>query len=270
MSAAALMAGVRLLQSAWTAAGQLLLFLSDFVRTVDNTTGPAVVAVSGTRFGPNPPTLVARAIGMLAIMLVVLAVYSWALLKKRYDLQRLGFDRISWLTPLISIALTIFFVLIFGPIAYWLLTKSGTQTFATGIAATNHLPIGYIVQAIVIVASAEELLYRGYAIERLADLTGSYWLASILAVLAFGLAHVPLWGWAPAATTIISGGILTIVFLWRRDLLALVFAHIATDIYGTFPLYPRSREVISSVRINAHVPKRPSHPRRAIDEFSCK
>jgi membrane protease YdiL (CAAX protease family) len=84
----------------------------------------------------------------------------------------------------------------------------------------------------VIVAPGEELLYRGYAITRLFDLTGSYVLASIVSVAAFGLAHVPMWGWAPAATTIVSAGIVTVIYLWRQDILALILAHVATDLYG--------------------------------------
>jgi membrane protease YdiL (CAAX protease family) len=65
----------------------------------------------------------------------------------------------------------------------------------------------------------------------LSDLAGSYLLASIVSVVAFGLAHVPMWGWPPAATTIVSGGVLTVVYLWRQDS-ALILAHIATDLYG--------------------------------------
>ena len=76
------------------------------------------------------------------------------------------------------------------------------------------------------------MLYRGYAIERLVDLTGSYLVASAVSVIAFGLAHVPMWGLAAAATTIASGGILTGIYIWRRDLVALILAHIATDVCG--------------------------------------
>ena len=39
-------------------------------------------------------------------------------------------------------------------------------------------------------------------------------------------------GVAPAATTIVSGGILTVVYLWRQDYPCLILAHIATDLYG--------------------------------------
>lgn len=51
----------------------------------------------------------------------------------------------------------------------------------------------------------EEGLDRGYATERLASLTGNYWIGSAIALLAFGLAHVPMWGWIPGLTTILSG-----------------------------------------------------------------
>src|SRR5215813_2199052 len=106
--------------------------------------------------------------------------------------------------------------MVFGPIAHWVLARSGSQNFDAGIEAVSQLPTAYLMLTIVIVAPAEELLYRGYAIARLSDLTGSYLLASIMSVVALGLAHVPMWGWAPAATTIVSGGIGTGVYLWRQ------------------------------------------------------
>jgi uncharacterized protein len=194
--------------------------------------GPAFVAAMGALLEPHPPALGAHAIGLLAIVMIAFAVYAWAILGEGYTLERLGFRHVSWVTPLLAIALTVFFVLVVGPIAYWILARAGSQGFGAGIEAVNQLPTGYLMLAIAIVASAEELLYRGYAIERLSDLTGSYVLASMVSVVAFGLAHVPMWGWAPAATTIVSGGILTAAYLWRRDILAVILAHTATDLHG--------------------------------------
>ena len=169
---------------------------------------------------------------MLAIVLITIGVYAWAILGEGYALKRLGFGQCSWVTPLLAIALTAFFVLVFGPIAYWVLAISGSQSFDGGIEAVSQLPTAYLILTIVIVAPAEDLLYRGYAIARLSDLTGSCLLACIVSVVSLGLAHVPMWGWAPAVTTIVSGGIGTAVYLWRQDILALILAHIATDLYG--------------------------------------
>ena len=49
---------------------------------------------------------------------------------------------------------------------------------------------------------------------------------------AFGAAHVPLRGLAAALTALVSGGILAAVYVWRRDVVALIFAYVATDLYG--------------------------------------
>ena len=194
--------------------------------------GPALVAVLGAQLAPIRLTLAAHAISLLAIVLITTGVYAWAILGEGYALKRLGFGQCSWVTPLLAIALTAFFVLVFGPIAYWVLAIAGSQSFDVGIEAVSQLPTAYLILTIVIVAPAEDLLYRGYAIARLSDLTGSCLLACIVSVVSLGLAHVPMWGWAPAATTIVSGGIGTAVYLWRQDILALILAHIAMDLYG--------------------------------------
>lgn len=207
-------------------------YLSTWTNITLALAGPALVAFLGALLAPKPLTLAAHAISWLAIALITIGVYAWAILGEGYALKRLGFSQCSRMTPLFAIALTAFFVLVFGPIAYWVLAISGSQSFDRGIEAVSQLPTAYLIVSIVTVASAEELLYRGYAIARLSDLTGSCVLASIISVGFLGLAHVPVWGWAPAATTIVSGGIGTAVYLWRQDILALFLAHIATDLYG--------------------------------------
>jgi membrane protease YdiL (CAAX protease family) len=180
---------------------------------------------------PKPLTLAAHAISLLAIALITVGVYAWAILGEGYALKRLGFGQCSWVTPLFAIALTAFFVLIFGPIAYWVLTISGSQSFDVGIEAVGQLPTAHLILTIATVAPAEELLYRGYTIARLTDLTGSCLLASIASVGSLGLATCRCGG-APAATTIVSGSIGTAAYLWRQDILALILAHVATDLYG--------------------------------------
>jgi uncharacterized protein len=77
----------------------------------------------------------------------------------------------------------------------------------------------------------EEIVYRGYAIERLTFLTGRRWLAALLAGAAFLVAH---WSWG--ATQLILVGFATLIFtslyLWRRDLLCCMLAHALADLIG--------------------------------------
>ncbi len=192
--------------------------------------GPLAIAILGAAFASD--SLAAHAIGLLAIVLLVIGVYAAAFLLEGYDWQRLGFAKISWHTPLLGLALAAFFIFIFGPLATQALKSFDTAGFERGLAVTGRMPGAYLVLTILLVATAEELLYRAYAIERIADLTGSRWLAAAISILAFTAAHVPMWGLAPALTTAVSGGILTLVYLWRPDVTALIIAHVATDIFG--------------------------------------
>jgi membrane protease YdiL (CAAX protease family) len=77
----------------------------------------------------------------------------------------------------------------------------------------------------------EEILYRGYPIERLRMLTGSVWPAAILSALAFIAAH---WAWAPSQLIVVAFGaaILTALYVWKRDLPACMIAHAVTDLIG--------------------------------------
>ena len=57
--------------------------------------GPALVAVLGAQLAPNQLTLATHAIGLLAIVLITLGVYAWAILGEGYALKRLGFGQCS-------------------------------------------------------------------------------------------------------------------------------------------------------------------------------
>jgi hypothetical protein len=58
--------------------------------------------------------LSSHAVGLLAIMLITLCVYAWAMFGEGYVLQRLVLGQYSLLTPLPAVALTAFFVLVSG------------------------------------------------------------------------------------------------------------------------------------------------------------
>lgn len=112
------------------------------------------------------------------------------------------------------------------------MAKLDSKGFERGLAQLAPLPVWYLAVAVVIGGVVEEGLYRGYAIERLSLLTGSDWLGCTLSLIAFGLAHVPLWGWLPASTTILSGGLLALAYWATGDLLVAIVAHVVTDSLG--------------------------------------
>jgi uncharacterized protein len=189
--------------------------------------GPAVVAFASSGYA-----VFVHILSVASIIVIVLVVFALAILVEGVTLRQLGFGRASWSSLAFGLALAFFFMTAFGPLAYWMVAKLQMGTFDDGLSKLTELPTWYVVLTIVIVPTSEELLYRAYAFERLVATTGSYWIAGTLPLLAFGMAHVPLWGWGPAVTTIVAGAIATLFYIWRRDIVALIVSHVVTDFSG--------------------------------------
>ncbi|MFO1116884.1 MAG: type II CAAX endopeptidase family protein [Beijerinckiaceae bacterium] len=100
------------------------------------------------------------------------------------------------------------------------------------VEAVTSWPLWLRLFALVTAGVVEEALYRGYAIERLTALTGRRWLSASIALAGFSIAHVPFWGLGALATPLVGGSFFTLIYLWRRDLVACMVAHIAVDSVG--------------------------------------
>lgn len=102
------------------------------------------------------------------------------------------------------------------------------------LAATANVvqvPLWLLLLTPVVAGVTEEIFYRGYAVERLAFLTGRRWLAGLIAGAAFLVLH---WSWGATQMILVAFGavILTGLYLWRRDLACCMFAHALTDLIG--------------------------------------
>jgi membrane protease YdiL (CAAX protease family) len=92
------------------------------------------------------------------------------------------------------------------------------------------VPLGLRIALVLTAAVCEEFIYRGYAIEELAYLTGSSWLAGLLSWLVFALSHVGLYGVSRALIIpALVGAVLTGLYLWRRSLPACMLMHSLMD-----------------------------------------
>jgi membrane protease YdiL (CAAX protease family) len=97
-----------------------------------------------------------------------------------------------------------------------------------GSAAFEKLPLWLITLIVLRAGVVEELFYRGYAIERLQAVgLKPAWAAGIPLVI-FALGH-----WTGGASNIlialVLGAILSVFYLWRRDLVANMIGHGTVD-----------------------------------------
>jgi uncharacterized protein len=96
--------------------------------------------------------------------------------------------------------------------ALGLSTKEATTT------AIKSTPLWFRVILILRAALFEEIFYRGFVIERLTELARFRWLAALISLTAFSLAHLNSWGWTQVMIAGFGGAVLTGLYLFWRDL----------------------------------------------------
>ncbi|MFL6730030.1 MAG: CPBP family intramembrane glutamic endopeptidase [Sphingomicrobium sp.] len=90
------------------------------------------------------------------------------------------------------------------------------------------VPIGVSLLLYARAGIAEEVFYRGYAIERIEALTGNRVAAAAVPLLIFAGSHFSQ-GVAGILITFVIGAIATAIYLWKRNLLILIVAHFMVD-----------------------------------------
>jgi membrane protease YdiL (CAAX protease family) len=95
-------------------------------------------------------------------------------------------------------------------------------------AAFGKLPFWLITLVVLRAGVVEELFYRGYAIERLQQLGLNRYWASAVPLLIFGFGHGAN-GCVNIILALALGAVLTIFYLWRRDLVANMIGHFLVD-----------------------------------------
>ena len=97
--------------------------------------------------------------------------------------------------------------------------------------AFEKLPTWLLSLIVLRAGVVEELCYRGYAIERLHALGLPRGLAAGVPLAIFAVGH---WtgGWANILIALVLGGMLALVFIWRRDLVANMIGHWFVDFIG--------------------------------------
>ena len=90
-------------------------------------------------------------------------------------------------------------------------------------------PFWWRLTSVIRAAIGEEVIFRGFAIERGREVFGSLRIASALSWIVFTLEHIATWGWSHVLITGFGGLLLTLLYVWRRNLWINVIAHFVVD-----------------------------------------
>ena len=201
--------------------------------------GPSLLMIASVRVLGSSPGIPLQILsesvmwGFLAFVLFVV-VY----LEKR-PLSSIGFKKPDWQTVASGLLLWLIVMFVLAHVTNRIGNAVGHAGLEKGLAQLRAIPLWFRVVLAITAGIVEETLYRGYAVERLASLTGRDWLGGLIAAIVFGVAHIPAWGVGfSLAVDLPFGLLMTAFYLWRRDLLANIIAHTTGLLVGLIWLPP--------------------------------
>ena len=197
---------------------------------------PLLVVVDRRVFGDCPPVaaqLVLQLVFCSFAAVIVFVVVHF----EHLPLSSIGLRQPDQSTAATALLLLLVNLLLLPLVTGPLMRALNLGGFEPGAGRLAALPVWFRVFLGVTSGAVEETLYRGYAIERLSAATGRRWLGALIAVIVFGLAHIPTWGLGPAlGADLPFGVVMTLAYLWRRDLVANSIAHSAALVVSLLSL----------------------------------
>jgi membrane protease YdiL (CAAX protease family) len=163
-----------------------------------------------------------------------LAILLWLTFAERLPLISIGFRRPTWKSVvfgvLAAVVVTAIMVLQFAVVIPLLhLSPDAAMAKQQAILKT---PFWYRVLLVLRAAVVEEILFRGYLIEKVRQLSGSTALAVVVSVAAFTYAHLRGWGAVHLIAVGASGMVFSLLYVWRRDLPSNMVGHFLSDAVG--------------------------------------
>jgi membrane protease YdiL (CAAX protease family) len=160
------------------------------------------------------------------IILALVVVLFWIIrAQEKLPLSSIGLRRQTIVSTLLwSVAV----ILMFGVGIAACLFLFRLVGLSYGASSGPALPVGVSLLLYARAGIAEEVFYRGYAIERIEALTGSRAIAASVPLLIFAGSHFSQ-GIAGILITLAIGAIATAIYFWKRSLLILIIGHAMVD-----------------------------------------
>jgi len=164
--------------------------------------------------------------------IAVVIVLLYVSLVERRPFSSLGIRRPTWRDILVAIAATAVSIVGVGLIVALLFPALHLQLNKDAMQGILQTPFWYRLLLVTRAAVAEELLFRGYPISRLEELSRSRIFAAFLSWATFTYVHLSYWGAAQLIIAGWGGFLLTLLFLWRRNLWVNMIVHWLSDAAG--------------------------------------
>src|SRR5262245_4975534 len=154
-------------------------------------------------------SLSAQALRELVFWLMTALLLAYVLFGEQRPLRSIGLVKPDWKSlawgvggAAMTVAGLAFIYLVIFP-------ALGAPADEKQMGEVKALPLWFRIGLVTRAAVFEELYYRGFAIERIAELCGRRWLAALVSLTAFTFAHLGYWGWTHLIIAAYGGLVLT-------------------------------------------------------------
>jgi membrane protease YdiL (CAAX protease family) len=164
--------------------------------------------------------------------LCTLALVAFVRKVEGRPISSIGLNRVTWKTGVFGVGGAAAMVAGMAAIYIVIFPFLGVSAHESMTASIKSMPLWFRIVLVLRAAVFEEIFYRGFMIERLTELTRLRWLATLVSLVAFTLAHLSGWGAAHLIVAAFGGIVLTTLYLLRKDLACNMLAHFLTDAVG--------------------------------------
>lgn len=170
----------------------------------------------------------------VSMWLLLLFIILWIYFIEKKTIASIGWKELTGKTFFagLGIGLILFIIFAITNIIIQVLGLDLNKDLAKMLASQ---PLVFLILIALRAGVVEEVLYRGYAFERIYKLTDSKLLAGFLPLIIFTLAHLA-WGFGHLIFVFFAGGLFTLLYALKRNLVLLIIAHFTVDIIALIVL----------------------------------
>ena len=178
-----------------------------------------------------PLTLLLGEVGMWLLFLLIIL---WIYFVEKRTIGSIGWKKLTsrMVIGAIGLGVVMFLFLGIGTTAIRAIGLELNQDMAKLFASQ---PVFVLFLIALRAAVVEEVLYRGYAFERIYELTQSKLFAGLAPLILFMLVHLN-WGLGHLLFVFLAGGLLTLVYAKKRNLAIVIIAHFSADVIALIAL----------------------------------
>ena len=190
-----------------------------------------VLFISPTIIQPNVAEPIFVLVGFGIFWGLALAVLGFTRTVENRPLETIGWKPLSWKSALMAVGLGILLSLSVPVLTLLVSTIFPPSDTGTITQVTSNFPWWVLLLSVFTAGITEEILFRGYALERLHEITRNKWMSGLISLVFFVAVHATGWNAAHIVGVVLPLGIiLTGLYFWQRNLLFVMIVHMIINL----------------------------------------